>query len=88
MTDKYYLAKSEMMNKRKVPANEFYNSILDPEDIPYMVSDDASLYDFFAGIDEELIEKVNTKYGVKMTIDHFKIPFWKFLDWLQENRSK
>lgn len=88
MTDKYYLAKSEKMVKRENVANEFYHSILDPQEIPYIVTDDACLYDFFVGIDEELTDKVREKYGVEMTKIHFKMPFWQFLDWLHDNRIK
>jgi hypothetical protein len=87
MTDRYYLAKSNEIDKRKLIAEEFYSSILESEEIPYIVTDDACLYDFYAGIDEELISKVKTKYLVDMKPEHFKIPFWQFLDWLQINRK-
>ena len=86
MSDKYYFATSEEMNKRKLIAEEFYNSILDSEEIPYVVTDEACIYDIFAGVDEELIKKVKVKYGVNMKPEHFNLPFWKFLDWLQDNR--
>ena len=87
MADKYYLAKLDKMKQREELANEFYNAILDYNEMPYIVTDDACLYDFFVGIDKELIEKVCQKYGVKMKNEHFKVPFWQFLDWLQKNRS-
>lgn len=88
MTDKYYLAKTEHMDKRKINAKDFYYLILDPEEIPYIVTDDACLYDFFAGIDEELVKKVKQTYGAIMNQEHFKMPFWQFLDWLEENKIK
>ncbi len=88
MTKKYYLASSEEMDKRKALAEEFYYSVLNHDEIPYVVTDDACIYDFFAGDDHELVENIKHKYGIKVKAEHFKMLFWKFLDWLEKNRVK
>ena len=87
MTDKYYLANSEQMNKRKILAEEFYNAILDPEEIPFIVTDEANLYDIYIGGEHELIQKAEEKYGVTLDMSDFKIPFWQLLDFLEKNRK-
>lgn len=87
MSNKYYIADSTQMDKRKLLAEEFYNNILDPEEIPYIVTDEASLYDFFAGDEFELMNKVKEKYGVNIDMRHFKIPFWQLLEYLKENQK-
>ena len=88
MNNKYFVAESIRMAKRKGLAEEFFNTILDPEEIPFIVTDEASLYDIYIGDERELIQKVKEKYGVDINIKHFKIPFWKLLDYLEENRDK
>lgn len=87
MNSKYFIAKSTQMDKRKALAQEFYNSILEPEEIPFIVTDEACLYDIYIGTEVDLIKKVNEKYGIKIDIKHFKIPFWKLLDYIEENKG-
>lgn len=84
MKNKYYLADSTQMDKRKSKAEEFYYAILDPEEIPYIVTDEATLYDIFAGNEYDLIQKVKKKYEVNISIKHFKLPFWQLLDFLEK----
>lgn len=88
MSDKYYIANLVEMDKRKKMAQEFYNDIFDPEDMPFIVTDEATLYDIYLGDELELIEKINKKYRVSVNLGHFKIPFWKFLDFLVEDHHK
>lgn len=88
MNKKFSIADSKQIEKRKVLAEEFYNAILDPNEIPFIVTDEANLYDIYAGDDAELIQKVKEKYGVNIDAGHFKIPFWMFLDYLEKNRIK
>ena len=88
MSVKYYLADAKEIDKRQLLAKEFYENILDPHEIPYMVTDDASLYDIFVGDEQELIKKIKENYGVKIDITFFKISFWKLLDYLEANKDK
>lgn len=87
MSNKYYISDSRKMAERKILAEEFYNSILDPEEIPYIVIDEASLYDFFAGDEQELINKVIEKYGVSIDLQQFKITFWQLFDYINKKRK-
>lgn len=87
MTNKYYLADSKEMDERKKLAEEFYNSILDPEEIPFLITDQASLFDIYAGDNNELIQKVKDKYGVILNISDFSMPFYQLLDFLDKKRT-
>jgi len=86
MNKKYFVADGIEMEKRKVVAEEFYHTILDPDEIPLIVTDEATLYDIYIGDELELIQKVKQKYEVSIAIKHFKIPFWKLLDLLTKHR--
>jgi hypothetical protein len=88
MSNKYYIADLMRMNKRKLLAEEFYNNVLEPEEIPCLVTDEASLYDIFAGDEFELINKVKIKYGVNISLEQFKMPFWQLLEYLKEHNNK
>ncbi len=84
MDNKYSFAESSQINKRKIYAEKFYNTILDPEEIPYIVTDEACLYDFFTGDEFKLIHQIKQKYGIDVNKEHFKMPFWKLLDLLEQ----
>ncbi len=84
----YYLADSTEMEKRKKQANEFYFSVLDPEEIPYIVTDEATLYAIYIGDEKEIINKIKQKYNVYISVEQFKIPFWQLLDFLENNRKE
>ena len=68
-------------------ADEFCHAALDPDEQPIFISDEASLWDIFAGDPPQLIERVYEQYGVRLTLDHCSIPLWELLKFLAENRS-
>ena len=49
----YELSESSEMAKRSEVAAELFVAVLDAEEQPYFVSDDATLYDIFAGDDDD-----------------------------------
>ena len=74
------------IDKRADLAQEFYDAVFNADEHPYFVSDRASLYDIFAGDETELVERCRQKYGVRLQEEHFRIPLWRLLDYLEENR--
>jgi len=87
MNKQFTIFDSMQMNKRQLKAEEFYNAIFDPDEIPLVVTDEASLYDIYLGDELELIEKVKKKYGVTINEKHFNMPFWQLIDILEKNNS-
>lgn len=88
MSDKYFLADSIQMGKREALAIEFYNSVLDADEIPFIVTDEASLYDIYIGDEQEIIQKIKEKYGITIDVKYLRISFWKLLDYIEKNRTK
>jgi thymidine kinase len=84
MNNNYYIASTKQMDNRRLLAEVFYKSILDSEDIPYIVTDEACFYDFFAGDECSVINKIKEMYGVAVNVEQFKMPFWKLLDLLNK----
>jgi hypothetical protein len=74
---------------KKIPelADEFYDNILDEEDRPFFVSDEATVWDVWMSTPEELLKKVSQYYEKTVTMDDLKQPFWKLLRQLNEGRS-
>lgn len=82
------IADTSEMEKRQKQAQEFYNSILDPYEHPWLVTDEASLYDITLDMEEDLIQRIYNYYGVIIDEKFIGQPFWKLLDYLNENRNK
>lgn len=85
MNNKYTIANSIEMDKRNFLVKEFCSTVLDPDEIPFIITDEATLYDIYIGDELELIGKINKKYGVCINLNHFEIPFWKLLDFLNQS---
>jgi hypothetical protein len=71
---------------KKIPelAEEFYDNILDEEDRPVFVSDEATVWGVWMSTEEELLRRVTQYYGKPVTMDDLKQPFWKLLRQLNE----
>lgn len=74
---------------KKIPelAEEFYDNILDEEDRPAFVSDEATVWGVWMSTAEELLSRVTRYYGKSVTMADLKQPFWKLLRQLNEGRS-
>jgi hypothetical protein len=70
------------ISRRHDQAMEFYRVALDADELPYFVSDEATLYDLYAGDENELIDKCQHHYGVELRREHFLLPVWELLDYL------
>jgi len=79
----FELASSDEINIRLNDAHEFYFNILDPEEQPFFVSDEASIFDISSDSEEYLIKKCFDYYGVKLTCEQLTLPFWQVLDLLK-----
>lgn len=68
------------ITKRQHAVVKFFNEFFRPEDTPFFLSDSACIYDFYFDEESLLIQKIMEKYGVILTPEDFKAPFWKVLD--------
>jgi hypothetical protein len=59
---------------------------LEADERPYFVSDEATLYDIFVGDEEELNDRCEAHYGVRLQASDFTIPLWRLLDELEARR--
>jgi hypothetical protein len=75
------------ISKRRNLAVEFFKVALDPEEHPWFISDEASIYDIYAGDENDLVAKCKSYYGVDIR-DQLGVPLWKLLDYLTAYRSK
>ncbi len=88
MNEKKQIAPTKEIDIRKTLTEEFCNAILDPYEHPWLITDEASLYDLTLDEDEELIKRINEHYGLVITSTFLSMPFWKLLDYLKKNRTK
>lgn len=70
------------MEKRQKIAKDFYDRVLDLDEHPLIVTDEASFYDIYMGDDPEAIDIIYKEYGVTLSRENFQMPFWKMLDLL------
>lgn len=88
MNSKIQIADIIEMEKRKHQAKEFYEAILDPYEHPWLVTDEASLYDITLEEDDDLIKKTHDHYGITIDVKYLSKPFWELIDYLEVNRVK
>lgn len=81
------LAEDEHMRGLEQLAEEFYESILRPDEDPGFVSDEASLMDISLAPEELLIEKIKSHYGKTMTRFDLRRSFWSLLIDLNTDRT-
>ncbi len=88
MDKKKNIAQTIEIDARKPLVKEFYDAILDPYEHPWLVTDEASLYDITLDEDDDLIKRINEYYGVDVKKELLGLPFWQLLDYLNNNRVK
>jgi hypothetical protein len=82
-------ADDEQMSRRQALADEFYDALglIDDENRPFFVSDEAALYDVQMEDDDFVVVAVQRHYGITLRVpEDFKRPFWELLDDLRERR--
>jgi len=77
---RYEMSDSVEMERRTAAAKRFFGAVMDSEEQPYFVSDEACLYDVYAGDDAELIERCHASFGYRLNGDDFRKPVWRLLD--------
>jgi hypothetical protein len=82
MSQEFNFGESDKIRNRERELVEFIDRMFDQEDRPYFVSDEACLYDVYAGDDLELSERCERWYGKKLTQSEFRLPVWRLLDML------
>ena len=88
MDKDYELSGSEEMDRRKDKAVEFFGVILNADERPYFVSDEATLFDIIVGEEGQVIRRCEMHYGVKIGASEFEIPVWQLLDYLEARRLR
>lgn len=87
-SEQFELAATLQMDRRQDKADEFYQAAFDAVDQPWFVSDIATLYDIVPGDEAEVVTRCHEHYGVQLRREHFSLPFWQLLDYLETNRRK
>lgn len=82
MTRNITMADDLEINKRKDKLESFLDAVIDPDERPYFVSDEASVYDITLEEDSEVINKINQTYNVSLGSDWLGKPLWQLLDYL------
>ena len=80
MSERYGFGESDKVKDREKSLSEFLDRMFDPEDRPYFIADEATLYDIYAGDDEELSQRCKKWYGRELERRDFLLPIWQLLD--------
>lgn len=76
------------MQKVSREAEELFKNVLSDED-PLFVSDEATIWDVSsAPTADELLTRLSTYYGTSLSLNDLKLPLWKLLRKLSEERKK
>ena len=66
-------------------AEEFYTHVLFDEQ-PLFVSDEATVWDIWSGDEQEILQRCSKFYGVSVSKEETRLPFWKFVLLLKRRR--
>jgi hypothetical protein len=74
---------------RKIPAlaQEFFEHVLDGEE-PFLVSDEATIWDVSMASPEELIRRCSEYAGQPVSLEDLNQPLWKLLPQLSTTRNR
>ena len=84
MSQELNFGESKEIRGRESLLIEFLERLFDEEDRPFFVSDEACLYDLYAGDDAELSQRCEHWYGRKLHQADFQMPVWKLIDELYQ----
>jgi hypothetical protein len=68
---------------RATQVEEMLRHICDEEEIPYFVSDEATLFDVCSLTPEEIAERLAAHYGRRVQITELRLPIWRLVDRLR-----
>jgi hypothetical protein len=74
------------MQKVAALAEEFYLRVLRDDEEPLFVSDEATLFDVWSGDMNEVLNRCTQRYGVPLSLEDARQPFWKLLLMLNNRR--
>jgi hypothetical protein len=74
------------MQKVAALAEEFYLAVLRDDEEPLFVSDEATLFDVWSGDMNEVLSRCKDRYGVPVSLEDARQPFWKLLIMLNSRR--
>jgi hypothetical protein len=74
------------MQKVAALAEEFYLRVLRDDEEPLFVSDEATLFDVWSGDMDEVLNRCKDRYGVPVSLEDARQPFWKLLIMLNSRR--
>lgn len=74
------------MQKISRESGEFFKNVLPDED-PVFVSDEATIWDVSTATGGELLSRISNYYGTSLSLDDLKLPLWKLLRKLNEERT-
>jgi len=84
----FEFAPATRMVERDELAREFYSVVLDADEQPLFVADEATVYGVWFGEDEaELLARCYQHYGVMLKREQLHWRLWQVLDYLQEHRQ-
>ena len=69
-----------MIRARRALVNRLLREVVDGEEQPVFVSDQATLFDLSSRVEATLRERIRTTYGVTVTPAELRLPVWQLVD--------
>ena len=61
---------------------ELLRHVCDKEELPYFVSDEATLFDVCTLAQEEIARRLASHYARSVQLAELRLPIWQLVDWL------
>ncbi len=87
MSRQYTLFANDLLQRRQIQLNELILAVVDPEEYPFYMSDQATLYDVSTDDEQEIKTRFEHHYRIPYLSEYGVIPIWKLLDRIQQELS-
>lgn len=85
---RFEFAPASEMSKRRAEAMELFEAVLEPDERPWLISDEATMHDISLEDDAALIGRCERHYGAPVPPEHLGLPLWQLLDYLGGRRTR
>ena len=67
---------------RAVDVEALLRNVCDDDELPFFVSDEATILDVCSRSPEEIQERIRSRYGRSVQPPDLQLPIWRLVDWL------
>jgi len=78
----------QRVHQHKTAVERLLRVICAPEELPWFVSDEATVFDVSTATESELLDRITASWGLALNAEDLKLPLWQLALRLDSSSSK